>query len=383
MTLAAVQRQLDRLTSLPVGEHPIISCYLKLEPRDRAAGKYLIKLKNRIKAVLDTLPEQGYSKAELKVIARDLDRLHADLARPGSLPSTRGVAIFISSALKLHERVDVPMVYRSRLVVDRSPLIRQLLAAEDEVGRLLTVALDRTAARIFEVTAFGAREVSDLQAAATPGSRYHRDRQDAPGIGEMRWNSRIRSEKQRHLSAVAEELFALDRRQPVHGIVLAGMGTDATVVEPFLHPYLRDRVMGTVKLNPKQISPADVHRATLEVRAAYEEQVEDTQVTELVNNLGTGWAVQGVRETLRALGKGQVRALLVDSQFQVPGVRCASGRLALSDKDCRGEVPAVPVQDVIDEAVEEALRQRVQVEVLQSQSAAKRIDGLAGMLRFR
>ena len=108
-----------------------------------------------------------------------------------------------------------------------------------------------------------------------------------------------------------------------------------------------------------------------------------TQNNPLVNNLGTGWAVQGVRETLRALWKGQVRALLVDSQFQVPGVRCASGRLALSDKDCRGEMPAVPVQDVVDEAVEEALRQRVQVEVLQSQSAAKRIDGLAGMLRFR
>lgn len=383
MTLATVQRQIDRLTSLPTGEHPIVSCYLKLEPRDRAAGKYLIKLKNRIKAVTDGLPGQGFTKAEQKGIARDLDRLYQDLARPGSLPSTHGVAIFISSPLKLHERVDVPMVYRSRLLVDRSPLIRQLLAAEDEVGRLLTVALDRTSARIFEVTAFGATEVADVQSPATPGSRYHRDRQDAPGVGEIRWNSRIRSEKQRHLTAVSDELFALDRRQAAHGVVLAGMGADASAIEPFLHPYLRERVMGTIRLNPKQSSEADVHRATLEARAAWESRFEESQVTELENSLGSGWAVRGLRETLRALGKGQVRTLFVDPQSQAAGVRCASGRLALADKECRGELPAVAVADVIDEAVEEALRQRVQVEVIHSPTAARRIDGLAGMLRFR
>jgi len=33
-------------------EHWVVSCYLKLEPRDRSRGKYLIKLKNRVKEQL-------------------------------------------------------------------------------------------------------------------------------------------------------------------------------------------------------------------------------------------------------------------------------------------------------------------------------------------
>ena len=38
MTLTAVAQQLDRLTRLKPGKTPIISCYLKIEARDRARG---------------------------------------------------------------------------------------------------------------------------------------------------------------------------------------------------------------------------------------------------------------------------------------------------------------------------------------------------------
>jgi peptide subunit release factor 1 (eRF1) len=41
------------------------------------------------------------------------------------------------------------------------------------------------------------------------------------------------------------------------------------------------------------------------------------------------------------------------------------------------------VPDLIDDALEEALRQRVAVEVVHSPDAAARVDGLAALLRFR
>ncbi|HSE53251.1 MAG TPA: hypothetical protein VLB00_13770, partial [Gemmatimonadales bacterium] len=56
--LTDVRRQLQRLVRLPAGKHWIVSCYLKLEPRDRARGKYLIKLKNRIRDVIEALPAE-------------------------------------------------------------------------------------------------------------------------------------------------------------------------------------------------------------------------------------------------------------------------------------------------------------------------------------
>ncbi len=383
MSRTAINEQVSRLTRIRGGKQPIVSCYLKLEPRDRARGKYLIKLKNRIRSVQENLPALGFTRREQEVVTEDLGLVYRDLERTGSLPNTQGIAVFASSPLKLYERVALPMVHRSRLVVDRTPLVRELLATEDEVGRLLTVVLDRASARLFEVTAFEAREVTGIRADATRGGKFHSDRHGAPGVGEHAWNNRIRNEKARHLTAVADALFQLDRKQPVHGVVLAGIGTDAAALGPFLHAYFRDRVIGTVKLNPKETSAPHVLAATLATRAAYERREEEALVREMEDGLGTGWAVNGMRDTLKALGAGQVRTLLVDADAEQAGFRCDSGRLALDTKDCRGDGDGTPVPDLIDEALEEALRQRVTIEVLHSPDAAGKIDRLAALLRFR
>src|SRR6185436_17813394 len=93
--LTDVRQKLQRLVRLQSGKHWITSCYLKLEPRDRSRGKYLIKLKNRIRAVLDALPAEGLDRKETDQVKGDLQRLQAALARPESLPPSQGLAAFI------------------------------------------------------------------------------------------------------------------------------------------------------------------------------------------------------------------------------------------------------------------------------------------------
>lgn len=382
MSSDPTSRQLERLAAIPAGQHPIVSLYLKLEPRDRARGKYLIKLKNRMKAAAEAVAVQGFSAEEQKQIASDFDRILRSLEHPEALPPTQGVALFSSSGHGLHEMVGLPTVYRSRLVVDRTPLIRELVARQDEIGRLLTVVLDRAKARIFEVTAYGATEVADIHTDVTRGGKFHSDRHSAPGVGEHTYHNRIRNEKKRHLSTIADTLFSLDRRAPFHGFVLAGIGTDAAALQPFLHPYLQTRVMGTVKLNPKKTSPGDVHAASLAVRAEAEARYEATLVKQLRNGVGTGWAVNGVAPTLKALGEGKIRVLLVNPDAELPGFRSSTGRLAVTERELRAEPGVVPVPDLFEEAIEEALRQRVEVDVIHSEAAGK-VNGLAGMLRFK
>lgn len=383
MTRNSVNSQLSRLTEIPAGRHPIVSCYLKLEPRDRARGKYLIKLRNRIREVESRLGDSALDRAGQEAVSRDLQRIYRDLERPDSLPGTQGVAVFASSGHKLFERIPLPLVHRSRLVVDSTPLVRELLTVEDEVGRLLTVVLDRTSARLFEVTAFDVTELNGVHADASRGGRFHSDRHGAPGMGEHTWHNRIRNEKNRHLTTVADALFQLDRKQRVDGVVLAGIGADASALIPYLHAYLRDRVVGTVKLNPKDTSAATVHAATLAARAEAERKAELALVDQLEDAHGTGWAVNGIKPVLKALAEGKLRTLLVNADHEAPGFRCASGRLTLTERECASDGKATPVVDVLDEALEEALRQRVNVEVVRSPEAAARVDGLAGLLRFK
>jgi peptide subunit release factor 1 (eRF1) len=94
--------------------------------------------------------------------------------------------------------------------------------------------------------------------------------------------------------------------------------------------------------------------------------------------------VNGIDETLRSLGRGQVRTLLVDADTQGPGFRSGkTGRLAIGEDELRGQGDILPVLDVVDDAIEEALRQRVEVDVLYDPAARGAIKGLAGLLRFR
>jgi peptide subunit release factor 1 (eRF1) len=380
---ATERARLQRLAAVNAGRHRVVTCYQKLEPRDRSRGKYMIKLKNRVREVVQALPRLGLDRATQDEVERDLERIQTHLKTTGNLPSTQGIALFACGPIGLFEAIPLPFVYRSRLALDTAPLVRELASVEDEFGRVYTVVLDRTAARFFEVTAYDAAELPGLRADSTRGKRFRGDSDGSSGWGEHTYNNRIREEKQRHFEAIARELFAIDRRQPAHGIVLAGTGTEAAAVEPFLHNYLVERVIGTAKLNPKEATPAKVHESTLAVREAWERDSERALVHEMLEALGSGWAVNGMTPTLRALSRGQVRALLVHADAGQPGFRTESGRLALTERDCRAEGVPVPVLDVVDDAIEEALRQGVDVNVVYEPEARDAIEGLAGMLRFR
>lgn len=382
--LTEIRRQLQRLLRLPSGKHWIVSCYLKLEPRDRSRGKYLIKLKNRIREVIEALPAEGLDRQETEQVISDLHKLQVMLQRPDALPPTQGLAVFVSKPLGLFEIIPLPRVHRSRLLVDRTPLVRELAALEDEVGRLLLADIDKSGGTIYEVTAFEARKIAEIEAVARKGGRFHSDRHEAPGKGEHGFHNRLRHEREQLFDAVAARLFDLDRREPVRGIVLASAGNEAESLRMFLHPYVAGKVIGTARMARRKASIQTVHATALEIREAYERKLERHLVAEMLLGQGSGWAVNGIAPTLDALAKGQVRTLLVRADASVPGFRCgATGRLTLNARDCRSLGDAIPVPDVLDDAIEEALRQRVDLDVVFEPDAAETINGLAALLRFR
>lgn len=352
---------LARLSAIPAGAGPVVSCYLKLEPRDKTRGKYLIKMKNRLKETEAALARRRLAHDVREAVARDLDAIRRHLEDPGRLPQARGVALFACGRAGLFEAVPMPQVHRSRLVVGDSAATRELIALEQEFGTVLAVACDRTGARFFDVSAFGVVERSGVTSPASRSGKFHGDRQVMHGgvsgsMGERGYHARIREEKHRHYARVAEEVFRIHAQQPLTGLVVAGVGVDAAALVPHLHTYLHDLLYGVVRLNLKTITPSEVREALLALREERERAWERAHAEAVADGLATGWGVNGIDATTKALGKGQVRLLLADGHGD----------------DSR-----------LDEAVEEALAQRAQVDVLYDERARRKIDGLAALLRFR
>jgi hypothetical protein len=133
--------------------------------------------------------------------------------------------------------------------------------AGGETSRVLAVVLDRAHARFFDVRAWETVELTSLQSPAMRGGRFHSDRQGGPGWGEHAYHGRIREERRRHLAAVAERLAGFTREHPETSIIIAGSGIAAGAFRRALPPELRERVLGTVRLNPTEVTPAQVARA--------------------------------------------------------------------------------------------------------------------------
>src|SRR3989442_11081964 len=177
----AVGDAVQRLGAIQPGPSGVVSCSLKLEPRDKTRGKYLIKMKNRIREAGAALERQSRERAVRDQVAADLERIRRYFEEPGDLPRTRGVALFACRTIGLFDVIPLPHVYRSRLAVEPVPLIRELVALEQEFGTILVAACDRTGARFFEVTAFDVAELPGLRAEATPPGKFHRQRQAERG----------------------------------------------------------------------------------------------------------------------------------------------------------------------------------------------------------
>ena len=383
-TVGNERAAIDRLATLRADGALVASLYVRLDVQDRIRNRYHIAVRDAVRRARATIEQIDLPHAEREALGRDLARMQGFPEHAGRLPHSPGLALFACEALDLFELVPLPRVMQSRLLLSERPRLAEALAAIEGFGRILVALLDRAHVRFFEVTPFEVTELPSLRVEATRGGKFHSDRADSPGWGEFDFHNRIREERHRESAAVARQLAALVAERPCQGIMLAGPTRTTSELQRFLPRGLAPMVMGTVRLNPTSATSAEVRQAALEARTAWERAHEVAVMEEVEQGVGTGWAVNGARPTLLALSKGQVRRLIVPSGQGGSGFRCGlSGRLVLAKADCRGEGDPIPVPEMVNEVLEEAFRQHIEVEMIDDPDIRERVDGLAAELRFR
>jgi peptide chain release factor subunit 1 len=381
--MTAAEELVTRLSKIEAKTPIVVSCYLRVDPAARRNRAYLVEFLQRVKGLEASLDAREVDADSRKQIAADIERITRWLARPGKAPELAGVAIFAAKSLGLFETVPLARVHRNRIDVDTRPLLQELLDARETLGHYLGVAIDRERARFFHVAAAHTEELTALVPFASRGGKFRGRRREAPGAGEFRWHQRIEDEKHRHYASVAAEIGRLLRARPYRGIALIGPEEHTAALHAFLPLRLQAICLGTGKLNPRSVTPAEIARLTWQLQRSAESREEMELLRRVSDGVGTGWAVNGLRDTLRALSLGQVRELIVPDRANGTGFRCASGALALSTVDCSDGKPATAVAHLVDEAIEDALRQRAEVVVIDDPEASGQVQGLAATLRFR
>ena len=120
------------------------------------------------------------------------------------------------------------------------------------------------------------------------------------------------------------------------------------------------------------------------MEAAVARRGEATLVERLRNAVGAGGGVAGLEPTLAALVERRVDVLLVSDGYETEGWRCRScrylGPLGRRCPVCANSMDLV--DDVVEEAVEEALANKCRVQMVRENADLDVLGRIGALLRF-
>lgn len=376
----ADRERVRSLAGWETGGLPVTTLYLDVDGRRRPRRRdYVRRAETLTGAACDQARAMLGREAFLSV-CNDSGRIRTfvgdQLERRGSV---RGLGLFSCSGAGLWEAVELSQPVRDAVHVSPRPRLVPLEAVLELAETFCTVLVDRERARIFLSSLGEIEEVSRLLD-DVPGQH------DQGGWAQARHQRHIEDHVQRHLKHVADTLLRIQRGRPFDHLVLAGPEEAVAELERGLHDYPRRRVLGRTSL--PMIASAD---EVLERVTDFEIELESRREREAVERVlsesgsGTGRAVTGMADTLAALEANRAEVLVLAEGLRATGVRCERcGHLAAAPdgpcEACGG--PVVEVPDLVEEAVELALRERCRVEAVADGEALVEVGGVGALLRF-
>jgi peptide chain release factor subunit 1 len=374
-----VDRQVvRRLAQWETAGLPVTTLYLDVDGRRHPRrGDYLRRGEDLARQACDEVDRSD--RRVFGSVCRDVQRITGYLTdRFDRKGPVRGLALFSCSGAGLWEAVPVPQSVRDRIVVGDRPHLLPLEAVVEMAETFCTTIVDREKARIFLSSLGEIEEVSKILD-DVPGQH------DQGGWAQARHRRHIEDHVQRHMKHVADLLLRLHQRRGFDRLILAGPEEAVAELERELHDYVRRTIVGRTTLSMSSSTDRVLER-TLATESGLEERRERETVERILTeaSAGTGRAVAGMPPTLAALEEKRVDTLAVRDGLEATGVRCGScGHLATAGHRCEvcGSSTAA-VRDLVEEAVEAALRRRSRVETVRDGAELDRVGGIGALLRF-
>jgi peptide subunit release factor 1 (eRF1) len=360
------------LAQFPGGEAPVTTCYLDVD------GRRWLRHQDVERELELLLRRARHDSAREKSVLQDLRRIE-DYVRAGfDRSSTRGLAFFSCAARDLWKVFPLPVPVHSRVVVNDQPAVGQLEAVVHDYERIGLLLVDRQRIRLFVFDLDGLAEQQELTDELPRGFDLRGEKER--GTVEHHVDALM----QQHVKRAADLAWAAYREHGFEHLALGGTDAVATAVESALHPYLVERLAGRV---PLTVSAGldEIAAAARRVELGLELRREADAVSRLRRAVGGGHrGATGLGPVLDALAARRVERLLVSRGYAEAGWRCAAcprlGHVGRSCPTCGREMHRV--DDVVEEAVEDALAQSCRVEICAANADLDVLGRIGALLRY-
>jgi Bacterial archaeo-eukaryotic release factor family 10 len=284
------------------------------------------------------------------------------------------------------EEIDFPI--RNQIRWSREVFVQPLAVALDEYERIGIVLLDRANLRLF--TMFLGEMEENLRETFDHRRVRHTKTVGMDHLGAADHAQRKADEQIcLNLRHVTKDIDAMLEQHGSRRIILAGSPEITAELKAVLPKRLASQVIGVVDI-ATSATVEEIRSSATSIAEKFERDTEEALVTDLVTSADkSGRVVIGLGHTLHALNQRRVFQLVYADGFHSPGYECpgCAALFSLQAPSCSFCNSLVnSVEDVVERAVDHAIRRGVKVEVIrgeESESSLNNAGGIGAFLRTR
>lgn len=352
---------------------PVTSCYLDVDGRRYPRRQ---DYEQELARMLREAKERANGSASL--IAADLRRIEDHVKSGFDRSRVRGLALFSCSADDFWEVVALPVPVHNQVVVNHTPHVRQLEGVLAEYERVAVLLADRQRARILVF------ELGELVERTELFDALPRHDDDGGDWDKDHVKGHADEMAHKHLRRAAQATFELWQDKGFDQLIVGAHDEIERELERELHSYLQERIAGRIRI-PVTSPDDDIRKAVEPIVDEIELAREARVVQRMRDAFGAGnGGVAGLKPTLAALVERRVDTLLVSEGYVAEGWRCRScdwlGAVGRRCPVCDSEM--THVDDIVEEAIEEALHQSCRVEICRASADLDVVGRIGALLRF-
>jgi peptide subunit release factor 1 (eRF1) len=326
-------------------------------PQDKSHRGEAILVKDLVREALRMAERQGkngHTRPDLERIQLLAEHLHGN--------NGRAKAVFACSARNVWHEFDIPArLAKTELHVNRRFHLRPLSAIADVLPRVGIALADRTKARILELWMDNINELDKIT-----WELPSRGRSDGfAGFDGGHAERKVDNEAMHNFKELGDRLKERQEARGWEKVLIGCRDETWHEIEPHLHSYTRQRLIGHFGIDPAAASVEQVREQIERIIADHRMTRVGGLIREVVGeSKRDGRGALGLKHVVNSIEKGEVQTLLIGRDFKGQVSECHNCghmdvRMVKACAVCGGET--VEVEDVSNMLLAAAVRNGIEI----------------------
>jgi rubrerythrin len=352
-------------------------------PHDKSHREETIQVKDLIRGALHAAEKNGNHKG----VREDLERILAlaESLKTRKSGKRRTKVVFSCGQQGFWREYELPVRFEGgSLTVGRQFHLHPLSVIGDEIPKVCVGVVGRTTARLFELS-LGEIKETDKFVSQLP----RRTKSDGfLGYDAGHAERHIDNEALHHFKKFADRLQRKQEKDGFERLIIGCRDETWADIEPRLHPYARQRLIGRFTFDPSTETVEQVQQRAEQILKDFREKRNQELLKRVVDEAkGNALGALGIKRVLRSIQTGEAQTLLLGDTFAACAAECRNCghveplKTGIACPVCGSETRAV--DDVSDLLLAMAVRKGIEIVHVPPSPEFEKIGNIAALLRFR